>query len=153
MSWGGRRRRLPATRAVPSPESSLPAGAPRASAHDRGELVALALYARVREQGIVARFGGEEFAVLHPHTGLDAAILVAETLRCACHDAATVGWTGGERPAWALPVPHASPSVSAPRVGPTGPGRCRYLGGLPDAAAAAARARSALRRAAIPAPA
>ena len=52
--------------------------------------VAAALDASVRDQDIVARFGGEEFAVLLPHTDLDAATVVAETLRCACHDAAPI---------------------------------------------------------------
>jgi GGDEF domain-containing protein len=52
--------------------------------------VAAALAASVREQDIVARFGGEEFAVLLPNTDLDAAIGVAEHLRCACHEAAGI---------------------------------------------------------------
>jgi diguanylate cyclase (GGDEF)-like protein/PAS domain S-box-containing protein len=52
--------------------------------------VAVALAASVREQDIVARFGGEEFAILLPHTDLDAAIVVAEHVRLACREAAGV---------------------------------------------------------------
>jgi diguanylate cyclase (GGDEF)-like protein/PAS domain S-box-containing protein len=48
------------------------------------QAVALALGAHVREQDIVARFGGEEFAVLLPNTDLPDALIVAETLRTGC---------------------------------------------------------------------
>jgi diguanylate cyclase (GGDEF)-like protein/PAS domain S-box-containing protein len=50
--------------------------------------VAAALAAGVRDQDIVARFGGEEFAVLLPNTSLESAIPVAEHLRLACREAA-----------------------------------------------------------------
>jgi len=43
----------------------------------------------VREHDIVARFGGEEFAVALPETGLQAAVEVAERVRLA-----TAGWSG-----------------------------------------------------------
>lgn len=46
--------------------------------------VAEALTGRVREQDIVARFGGEEFAVLLPDTVMEDALFVAEELRSAC---------------------------------------------------------------------
>ncbi len=49
--------------------------------------VALVLTAHVREQDIVARFGGEEFAVLLPNTDLADALLVAEHLRSGCQGA------------------------------------------------------------------
>jgi diguanylate cyclase (GGDEF)-like protein/PAS domain S-box-containing protein len=52
------------------------------------QAVARALGAQVRDQDIVARFGGEEFAVLLPNTGLGAALTVAEHLRFACGRAA-----------------------------------------------------------------
>jgi diguanylate cyclase (GGDEF)-like protein/PAS domain S-box-containing protein len=56
--------------------------------HQQGDralqAVARALMDHVREQDIVARFGGEEFAVLLPHTDLEAALLVAEHLRSGC---------------------------------------------------------------------
>ena len=46
--------------------------------------VASAITAHVREQDIVARFGGEEFAVLLPNTALADAVVVAEHLRSGC---------------------------------------------------------------------
>jgi diguanylate cyclase (GGDEF)-like protein/PAS domain S-box-containing protein len=54
------------------------------------QAVARALGAQVREQDIVARFGGEEFAVLLPGTDVGAALLVAEHLRFACRHAARI---------------------------------------------------------------
>ncbi len=59
--------------------------------HQQGDralqAVALALGAHVREQDIVARFGGEEFAVLLPNTDLADALIVAEHLRAGCQGA------------------------------------------------------------------
>jgi len=49
--------------------------------------VARALAGRVRDQDIVARFGGEEFAVLLPHADLAAAVALAEQLRSGCRHA------------------------------------------------------------------
>ncbi len=53
--------------------------------HDAGDKVlqrvARLLRAALRESDLLARWGGEEFLVLLPATGLDAACLVAETLR------------------------------------------------------------------------
>lgn len=49
------------------------------------QAIAVALIVRVRDQDIVARFGGEEFAVLLPNTDLAAATAVAEQLRLGCH--------------------------------------------------------------------
>lgn len=46
--------------------------------------VAHALVTQVREQDVVARFGGEEFAVLLPNTGRGDALVVAEHLRSGC---------------------------------------------------------------------
>jgi diguanylate cyclase (GGDEF)-like protein len=45
--------------------------------------VGAALRDNAREQDVVARLGGEEFAVLMPDTGLDGAVRVAERLRQA----------------------------------------------------------------------
>jgi diguanylate cyclase (GGDEF)-like protein len=52
--------------------------------------VSHALAAHVREQDIVARFGGEEFAVLLPNTELVPALTVAEHLRRACRNAVRI---------------------------------------------------------------
>ena len=41
----------------------------------------------VRETDIVGRFGGEEFIILLPHTTGDEAMIVAERIRLAVHDA------------------------------------------------------------------
>jgi diguanylate cyclase (GGDEF)-like protein/PAS domain S-box-containing protein len=67
--------------------------------HQEGDrvlrVVAAVLAASVREQDIVARFGGEEFAVVLPNTDLEAATRVAEHLRRACGqaDGLTTGLT------------------------------------------------------------
>jgi diguanylate cyclase (GGDEF)-like protein/PAS domain S-box-containing protein len=62
--------------------------------HQEGDRVlraiASALAAHVREQDIVARFGGEEFAVLLPNTELGPALSVAEHLRRACRNAVAI---------------------------------------------------------------
>ncbi|HEY0704800.1 MAG TPA: diguanylate cyclase [Candidatus Acidoferrales bacterium] len=50
--------------------------------------VARALRDNVRATDFVCRFGGEEFAVLLPNTGLDGCILLAENLRKAVEESA-----------------------------------------------------------------
>ena len=45
--------------------------------------VAKALQASVRESDLVGRYGGEEFVILLPHTGLEKALSVAEKIRQA----------------------------------------------------------------------
>jgi diguanylate cyclase len=58
--------------------------------HAAGDLVLMQLGARLqaclRGSDIVARFGGEEFVAFLPATPVDAAMLVAERLRCAVVD-------------------------------------------------------------------
>jgi diguanylate cyclase len=58
--------------------------------HEVGDRVLMQLGARlqgcVRGGDVVARFGGEEFVVFLPATPLDAAMMVAERLRCAIAD-------------------------------------------------------------------
>jgi diguanylate cyclase (GGDEF)-like protein/PAS domain S-box-containing protein len=51
------------------------------------QVIATALREHVREQDVVARFGGEEFALLLPGTALAEAMVVAESLRRACEGA------------------------------------------------------------------
>jgi len=58
--------------------------------HDRGD-VALCRVARLLEDGmraedVIGRWGGEEFLVIMPSTGLDGAIAVAERLRASVAD-------------------------------------------------------------------
>ena len=61
-----------------------------ARGHDAGDavLVALSRVLRhgVRQSDLVARFGGEEFAILLPCTSLEGAFLLAERLRCAVRE-------------------------------------------------------------------
>jgi two-component system, sensor histidine kinase LadS len=57
--------------------------------------VADALRAAVRSEDVVARWGGEEFIVLLPQTSLDAAIGLAERLRCGI-EALCLPMAGGE---------------------------------------------------------
>ena len=59
--------------------------------HQHGDeclrLVAEAIGGVARRAGdVVARYGGEEFAVILPNTGLDAATVLAERIRCAVED-------------------------------------------------------------------
>jgi diguanylate cyclase (GGDEF)-like protein len=53
--------------------------------------VGLVLGDNAREQDVVARLGGEEFAVLMPDTGLDGAVRVAERLRAALEERLCIG--------------------------------------------------------------
>jgi len=46
-------------------------------------LIADQLHSHLRESDFLARFGGEEFIVLMPETGLDSAVVAAEKLRAA----------------------------------------------------------------------
>lgn len=61
-----------------------------ARGHDAGDAVLVALsrvlQRGVRQSDLVARFGGEEFAILLPCTSLEGAYLLAERLRCAVRD-------------------------------------------------------------------
>jgi diguanylate cyclase (GGDEF)-like protein len=61
--------------------------------HDVGDLVlqwmAQTLQASLRAQDIVARWGGEEFLILLPDTGLDEAMTIAERM-CAAVEKSTV---------------------------------------------------------------
>ncbi|WP_370540642.1 GGDEF domain-containing protein [Azospirillum sp. INR13] len=61
-----------------------------AHGHDVGDAVLVALsrvlQRGVRQSDLVARFGGEEFAILLPCTSLEGAFLLAERLRCAVSD-------------------------------------------------------------------
>ncbi|KAA0590268.1 diguanylate cyclase [Azospirillum lipoferum] len=60
--------------------------------HDAGDVVLVALsrllQRSVRQSDLVARFGGEEFAILLPNAPVDGAALLAERLRCAVRDLA-----------------------------------------------------------------
>jgi diguanylate cyclase (GGDEF)-like protein len=47
------------------------------------EALAQRLTGRLRASDIATRYGGEEFAVLLPHTGVDSACHLAEEIRCA----------------------------------------------------------------------
>lgn len=57
--------------------------------------VARVLQQSVRESDLVGRYGGEEFVVLLPHTGLDKALTVAEKIRLAVSETPVEGM--GER--------------------------------------------------------
>ncbi|AWB06705.1 GGDEF domain-containing protein (plasmid) [Azospirillum humicireducens] len=61
-----------------------------ARGHDAGDAVLVALsrvlLRGVRQSDLVARFGGEEFAILLPCTPVEGAFLLAERLRCAVRD-------------------------------------------------------------------
>ncbi|MFP5515217.1 MAG: GGDEF domain-containing protein [Alphaproteobacteria bacterium] len=61
-----------------------------AHGHDAGDAVLVALsrvlQRGVRQSDLVARFGGEEFAILLPCTPVEGAFLLAERLRCAVRD-------------------------------------------------------------------
>ena len=58
--------------------------------HDVGDKVLQAISTtalrQMREHDVLARFGGEEFVALLPHTDLDEALMVAERLRIALAD-------------------------------------------------------------------
>ncbi|MBI5511642.1 MAG: diguanylate cyclase [Deltaproteobacteria bacterium] len=54
--------------------------------------VAETIRANIRTSDVLARFGGEEFSVILPHTGLDGARVVAEKIRAAVQ-ADTMGLT------------------------------------------------------------
>jgi len=58
--------------------------------HDAGDAVLVALsrllQCSVRQSDLVARFGGEEFAILLPNAPGDGAFQLAERLRCAVRD-------------------------------------------------------------------
>jgi diguanylate cyclase (GGDEF)-like protein/PAS domain S-box-containing protein len=54
--------------------------------------VASCLQRHTRQQDIVARFGGEEFAILLPDTAVEHAVELAEALRRACSQAVDLAW-------------------------------------------------------------
>jgi diguanylate cyclase (GGDEF)-like protein/putative nucleotidyltransferase with HDIG domain len=60
------------------------------------EAVAQVLQRELREYDIPARFGGEEFAILLPETGVDEAAEIAERIRCAVSAAEIVVDTAPE---------------------------------------------------------
>jgi diguanylate cyclase len=47
-------------------------------------LVALSVKQNISSQDIACRYGGEEFAIILPHSGLDEAVEVAEKIRVCC---------------------------------------------------------------------
>jgi diguanylate cyclase (GGDEF)-like protein len=59
--------------------------------HQAGDEILVNLVSRVKKllrlPDLLARFGGEEFALLLPETSLDEALAVAERIRAACADA------------------------------------------------------------------
>jgi GGDEF domain-containing protein len=67
--------------------------------HERGDevlaAVGAALRSAVRESDFVGRYGGEEFLILYPDTGREAARTAAEAIR---HAIATTSVQGVERP-------------------------------------------------------
>lgn len=68
--------------------------------HARGDeilsTVADLLKNTCRESDLVTRYGGDEFAILAPNTGMEGALALAETLRAVVADAGIVDDNGGE---------------------------------------------------------
>jgi diguanylate cyclase (GGDEF)-like protein len=75
--------------------------------------VARLLAGGLRPQDLLARFGGEEFAVLLPGTNTDEAVAIAERLRASVQTSVEPGEPGGERlPAATISVGVATAHLS-----------------------------------------
>ena len=64
----------------------------------------------VRENDVVGRYGGEEFVVLLPHTGIESTLEVAERIRLGI---------GENSPAWDPEVGGVTASIGAVHVSPS----------------------------------